>query len=74
MKDLSEVNQYLETQINKTEESYTPNQKLKLEELTKKFNLENAEPTSTPMQTGFNLLEDDDNLLQNITKFRQAIG
>lgn len=74
MKNLGEVSQCLGTKINKTKEVYTLNQKLKIKELVKKIKLENTKPVGTLMESGFNCLEDDDNLLLNNTKFRRAIG
>lgn len=44
LKNLGDVSQYLGTQINKTQEGYTLNQKLKIEEIVEKFNFENAKP------------------------------
>lgn len=63
MKNLAEVIKYLGTQINKTQEDYTLNQKSKIKELVKKFNLENAKPYGTPMIPLFSRLEVYKNLL-----------
>lgn len=46
----------------------------KMEEITKKFNLEDSKPHSTPMETGFKRSDSEDTPMPNNTKYRQAIG
>lgn len=74
VKNLRDIGNNLGTEIKKINKGYILNQKLKTEKLTEKLNLENAKLVDTPMDPGFHKLEDDDNLLPNNTKFREAIG
>lgn len=68
LKGLGEIKIFRNPNWKKTTDAYTLSQKSKIEELAKNVNLENAKPCRTPMEPGFNKLEDDDNLLPNNNK------
>ncbi|CAL1293062.1 unnamed protein product [Larinioides sclopetarius] len=52
----------------------TIDQTNKIQELITKFGLENSKPTYTPMEPGYIKTIDNDNLLKNDVKYRQAVG
>lgn len=49
------------------------NQNTKIEEVSRKFNLENAKVYSTPMKTGYLRINNEEKPMSNNTKYRQAI-
>lgn len=51
-----------------------PTEKNKINEIINKFNLENAKPCDTPMEPCYYKINDEENLLPNNKKYRQAIG
>ena len=72
--DLGEVKYYLGIEIRKFEGNFYLCQKKQIEELVKDFNLEDAKPTYTPMETNYYNLEGEDDKLETNEKFRSAIG
>lgn len=70
---MAELNFYLGIKIEKTAKGYKLYQKTKIQELVEKFQLAEAEPYNTPMETGYLLLADEENQLPNHTNYRQAI-
>ncbi|CAL1265951.1 unnamed protein product [Larinioides sclopetarius] len=52
----------------------THDQTNKIQELITKFSLENSKPTYTPMEPGYIKTIDNNNLLKDNVKYRQAVG
>lgn len=72
--DLGEVKYYLGIEIRKNEGNFYLCQKKQIDELVKDFNLEDAKPTYTPMETNYYNLEGEEDKLESNEKYRSAIG
>lgn len=58
----------------KAQAEFTINQKIKNEEVVRKFKLENAKPYSILMETGYLHIDNEEKPIPNNTKYRQARG
>lgn len=74
LKNLGEISNNLSMNIRKVNKRYFINQTSKIDELIIKFNLQDAKPHSTPMETNYTRLNDEDNILSNNILYRQATG
>ncbi|XP_035231650.1 uncharacterized mitochondrial protein AtMg00810-like [Stegodyphus dumicola] len=76
-KNLGVVTYYLGISIEKFKSgTFAINQRNKIEEISivQIFELQNEKPTYTPMETNYCKLETEDDLLEDNTQYRQAVG